>query len=106
MYLDDTERDPVLQRHLVLLSRHQPPSPEFTDRVVADLLRRGLVQRAPTVQPRWLAAAAVIFALGLGAGAMVNARRAPTAQSIPPVAIGRIAADVNVPSPGKSEVWF
>jgi hypothetical protein len=106
---DDTERDPLLQRHLVLLARDRRPSPEFADRVVLDLTRRGLVGRASFApDARWLAAAALIFSLGIGIGAIVTDRRSQPASlpSATPATVDRIAVEVNVPSPGKSEVWF
>jgi hypothetical protein len=108
MMPDDSERDPVLHRHLVLLPRHEPTSPAFTDRVVRDLAQRGLVRRSSMVEPRWLAAAAIIFALGLGLGSAVAAARVrPDAvQPLSPAVVDRIAVEVNVPPPGKSEVWF
>ena len=106
---DDTERDPVLQRHLVLLGRDHRPSPEFTDRVVLDLTRRGLVRRpSVALDARWLVAAALIFSLGIGIGAIVTEQRSQSASlpSSTPSTVDRIAVEVNVPSPGKSEVWF
>ena len=104
---DDIERDPVLQRHLVLLSTHATPTRDFTDRVVADLAHQGLVRRSSITEPRWLAAAAAIFALGLGVGTVVTAQRSrAVVQPLSPVVVDRIAAEINVPSPGKSEVWF
>ena len=106
MLSDDTDRDPLLQRHLVLLSRHEPTPSGLTDRVVRDLENRGLVRRSPTVAPRWVAAAAAIFALGAAAGGVVAARRIPTVQPSSRAVVDRIAVEVNVPSPGKSEVWF
>jgi hypothetical protein len=106
---DDTDRDPLLQRHLVLLGRDQRPSPEFTNRVVFDLTRRGLVRRPSfALDARWLAAATLIFSLGIGIGAIVTDQR-PQPVSLPsatPSTVDRIAVEVNVPSPGKSEVWF
>lgn len=107
MMPDDTDRDPVLQRHLVLLANTESPSRGFSDRVVDDLARRGLVRRSSMMEPRWLAAATVIFALGIGAGAAVASQRShATAPHAAPVVIDRFAAEVNVPSPGKSEVWY
>jgi hypothetical protein len=108
MMPDDSERDPVLHRHLVLLRRHEPTSPAFTDRVVRDLAHRGLVRRSPATRDvRWLAAAAVLFALGIGVGTIVTTRRSPT--TVPSTTrepIARVAVEINVPPPGKSEVWF
>ena len=107
MMPDDTDRDPALHRHLVLLPKHEPPSRGFGDRVVRDLAQRGLVKRSSLIEPRWLAAAVVMFALGLGLGTVVTSPRSrPFVQRIPPVVINRVAAEVNVPLPGKSEVWF
>ena len=108
MMPDDSERDPALHRHLVLLRRHEPTSPAFTDRVIRDLAQRGLVRRSPGIRDvRWLAAAVVIFALGIGVGTVVTTRR--PAAIVPSAARGpvaRVAVEVNVPPPGKSEVWF
>ena len=108
MMPDEIDRDPALRRHLVLLRSHEPPSGDFTDRVVRDLARRGHVRRSAIADPRWLAAAAIIFALGLGAGSAVAAARmrATPLTTLPPAVLDRIAVEVNVPSPGKSEVWF
>ena len=110
MIPDHTEPDAELQRILARgLRRHVAPSPTFTNRVVGDLTRHGLVRRSPfAFDARWLAAAAVIFALGFGAGAAMTSRPVPVAPSPTPVsaATTRVAADVNVPPVGKSEVWF
>ena len=107
MMPDDTERDPALQRHLVLLPTDELPSRGFTDRVVSDLVQHGLVRRSSMADPRWLAAATVIFALGIGAGAVVAPQRSRVIPPpMTPVVIDRIAAEVNVPLPGKSEVWY
>ena len=107
MLPDDTERDPLLQRHLVLLPKHAPPPRGFSERVVRDLARHGLVRRSSMVEPRWLAAAAVLFALGIGVGAAVASRPSTAdARSVSPVVIDRVASEVNVPPLGKSEVWF
>ena len=108
MMPDDSERDPVLHRHLVLLRRHEPMSPAFTDRVVRDLAQHALVRRSPaTRDAHWLAAAAVLFALGVGVGTIVTARQSPT--TVPSTTrerVARVAVEINVPPPGKSEVWF
>jgi hypothetical protein len=109
MMPDDTDRDPALHRHLVLLRRHEPTSPAFTDHVIQDLARHGLVRRSPRpLEARWLAAAGIIFAFGIGVGSAVAAARTPegVAQPIARQAVDRIAIEVNVPPSGKSEVWF
>ncbi len=107
MMPDDSDRDPVLQRHLVLLSNNEPPSRGFTDRVVSDLTNHGLVRQSVRTDTQWLAAAVLIFALGLSIGTVVTSQRSrASAQPLQPVVIDRIAAEVNVPSPGKSEVWY
>jgi hypothetical protein len=109
MMPDDIDRDPALHRHLVLLRRHEPTSADFTDGVIHDLARRGLVRRSPSVlEARWLAAAGIIFALGVGVGTAVAAARTPVlaAQPIPREPAQRVAAEVNLPPSGKSEVWF
>jgi hypothetical protein len=103
------DRDVDLERRLAELSRGEPTSPEFTDTVLRGLERRGLVRverRGSSV--RWLAAAAVIFAAGVGVGALIT--RASTQKTvvreISPAPSVRNIADVNVPRVGHSEVWF
>ena len=46
MMPDDSERDPALHRHLVLLRRHEPTSPAFTDRVVRETVADVVSQTA------------------------------------------------------------
>lgn len=108
MISDDNELDPALRRALMTLSRNASPSLAFTDRVVHDLERRGLVGESSVRSTmRWLAAAG-IFALGIGIGAaLAGVRTAPAATPQPTSrqAVHRLA-DVNVPPVGHSEVWF
>src|SRR5688500_18548910 len=64
---NDSGPDAELARELAQLGHEHPMSPTFTDRVMLDLGRRGLVRRvAGRVATRWWAAAAavVIFAAG------------------------------------------
>ena len=93
-----------------MLPRSESTSPLFTDGVLGDLARRGLVRRSVTrISAPWLAAAAVIFATGIGVGAVIaTVRSASTVrlQSSPPNVASKVAADVNVPPVGHSEVWF
>ena len=106
---DDMERDADLQYRLDALPRSEVIPRDFTDRVVRDLGRRGLVRAPGTrVSAQWLAAAAVIFAAGVGIGSVIaSARSAPRPVSPPnaPIAAER-SADINLPPTGHSEVWF
>ena len=94
---NDSGPDADLARELAQLGREHPTSPTFTDRVMLDLERRGLVRRvAGRMVTRWWAAAAaalIIFVTGLGLGAALGGSARP-------------AAEVNVPRVGQSEVWF
>ena len=94
---NDSGPDAELARELAQLGREHPTSPTFTDRVMLDLGRRGLVRRvAGRVATRWWAAAAaavVIFAAGLGLGSALGGDRGPS-------------EEINVPRAGQSEVWF
>jgi len=107
---EESPLDPELQRRLAALPRAERVSPAFTDRVSGDLVRRGLVHRPATrVNAQWLAAAAVIFATGIGVGAVVvRSRLAPSerVQSTAPNVSTTVGVDVNVPPIGHSEVWF
>jgi hypothetical protein len=104
------DRDTDLERRLALLPRAEAPSPEFTDALLRGLERRGLVRsHRRALSARWLAAAAVIFAAGIGVGALIT-RALSTPQTVvreaPSVPAVRNVADVNVPRVGQSEVWF
>ena len=107
---DDPHPDPELQRQYATLARHEPASATFTDRVLRDLGHRGFVRRPVfTVDVPRLAAAAVIFAAGVGVGAVVASARSephPTPQPVSRNATQRVAVEVNVPQLGRSEVWF
>jgi len=104
------DRDVDLDRRLAALSRVEATSPEFTDRVLRGLELRGLVREERSrFSPRWLAAAAVIFAAGVGVGALITrATSAPqtAVHETPRVPSVRNVADINVPRVGQSEVWF
>ena len=108
--IPNDERDVDLDRRLAALSRVEPTSPQFTDRVLRGLEQRGLVRTEGSwFSPRWLAAAALIFAAGAGVGAMImRATATPqiTVRETPRVPAVRNVADVNVPRVGQSEVWF
>lgn len=118
MIPDDTGVDAELRRTLVTLRREDPMSPAFTDRVLRDLAGRGFVRRPPGASrtTRWtaVAAAVVIFAAGLGVGAAIGgARQGPPSSPLPAASASpsratadRAGAEVNVPRPGQSEVWF
>ena len=107
---EDPHPDPELQRQYATLARDEPTSATFTDRVLRDLGHRGLVRRSVfTVDVPRLAAAAVIFAAGVGVGAVIATARPgaqPTAQPVSGNATQRVAVEVNVPQLGRSEVWF
>ena len=94
---NDSGPDAELARELAQLRREHPTSPTFTNRVMLDLERRGLVRRvADRIATRWWAAAAaavLIFVSGLGLGAALGGDRPPS-------------DEVNVPRAGQSEVWF
>lgn len=94
---NDSGPDAELARGLAQLRREHPTSPTFTDRVMLDLERRGLVRRVATrIVTRWWAAAAaaiIIFVTGFGVGAALGGSTRPT-------------DEVNVPRVGQSEVWF
>jgi hypothetical protein len=104
------DRDLDLERRLAALPRVEATSPEFTDTVLRGLERHGLVRSEGSwFSPRWLVAAAMIFATGVGVGALITRAASPSkavvrdAPSVPSV---RNVADVNVPRVGQSEVWF
>lgn len=107
---DESPLDPALERQISLLPRTERMSAAFTDRVVGDLARRGLVQRpAAPVTARWLVAAGLIFAAGIGVGGViVRARSGASEHASPAVPNGaaKPGVDVNVPPIGHSEVWF
>jgi hypothetical protein len=103
------DRDLDLERRLLALRRVEATSPQFTDNVLRGLERRGLVREGTSFSVRWLAAAAIIFAAGVGVGALITrATSAPatTVRENPPAPSVRNVADVNVPRVGQSEVWF
>ena len=103
------DRDVDLERRLAVLSRVEATSPEFTDNVLRGLERRGLVRdERGWFSVRWLAAAAVIFAAGVGVGALITRASTPqtAVRETPPAPSVRNVADVNVPRVGQSEVWF
>lgn len=104
------DRDVDLDRRFAVLSRVEATTPEFTDRVLRALEQRGLVREERSwFSPRWLAAAALIFAAGAGVGAVITRATAPpqtTVRETPRVPAARNVADVNVPRVGQSEVWF
>ena len=104
------DRDIDLERRLAALPRVEATSPAFTDNVLRSLERRGLVgDQRDRFRARWLAAAAVIFATGVGVGALITrATSVPTTavQQTPQAPSVRNVADVNVPRVGQSEVWF
>ena len=108
--IPNDDRDLDLERQLETLPRLEATSPAFTDTVLRDLERRGLVRaQRGWLNVRWLAAAAVIFAAGVGVGALITratAASTTTARETPPVPSVRNVADVNVPRVGQSEVWF
>ena len=104
------DRDFDLERQLARLPRAEATSPGFSNAVLRGLERRGLVRSGRRgLSARWLAAAAVIFAAGIGVGALITrvvsapktvVREVPTRPAV------RNVADVNVPRVGQSEVWF
>ena len=104
------DHDVDLERLLAALPRVEAMSGGFTDSVLRGLERRGLVREERRgFGVRWLAAAAVIFAAGVGVGALITrATSAPktTVRETPRVPSVRNVADVNVPRVGQSEVWF
>ena len=106
MIRDDTQPDDELQQRLSALGREDPLSATFTDRVLAELGERELVRRprGGRTATRWwamAAAAAGLFAAGIGLGSTMSAtRRSP--QPTPPSS----SVEVNVPHVGQSEVWF
>lgn len=105
------DRDIDLERRLATLPRFEATSPEFTDSVLEGLERRGLVRGdRRAFSPRWLAAAAVIFAAGAGVGALITRAVSSPQETVietrPAVPTVRNVADVNVPRVGQSEVWF
>ena len=106
MIRDDTEPHDELQQRLSALGRADPMSATFADRVLRDLCQRGLVRqsRDGRTATRWwaiAAAAAGLFAAGIGLGSTMSAtRRSP--QPTPPSS----SVEVNVPHVGQSEVWF
>ena len=107
---DDDAAGRQLRERLGGLPRHVLPSAGFTERVMHDLDQRGLVRRTgPALNARWLAAAAVIFAAGIGVGVALGGARAgshiatPSPASV--IAPARVV-NVNVPAVVQSEVWF
>ena len=104
------DRDADLDRRLAVLPRTEATSPEFTNSVLQGLERRGLVRdERSRFSARWLAAAAVIFAAGVGVGALVTRATASSktvVREVPRASSVRNVADVNVPRVGQSEVWF
>jgi hypothetical protein len=107
---NDTEPDPKLRRALMALGRGDTLSATFTDRVLLDLARHGLVRPAGARTARWWAlgaAAAVVFATGLGVGAAIGSGESSTASAPPAQASAdRAAHELNVPRVGQTEVWF
>jgi hypothetical protein len=104
------DRDVDLERRIAALPRFEATSPEFTNGVLRGLERRGLVrEERSSISIRWLAAAAVIFAAGVGVGALITRPTSalqPTVREMPRASSVRSVADVNVPRVGQSEVWF
>src|SRR5262245_49862486 len=104
------DRDMDLERRLATLPRIEATSPELTDHVVRGLVRHGLVRgQRSWFPPGQLAAAAVVFAAGMGVGALITrvaSSAVATATEIPRAPSVRNVADVNVPRVGQSEVWF
>jgi hypothetical protein len=97
-----------LRRALAALKAPLSPQPDFPLRVLDELHSRQLVRRARWKALAWKAAAsALIFAGGIGVGLLLGAERSQDHSDASPGRSASLSSSAaNVPSAGRTEVWY